>query len=292
MDYNPTYLALAANLCFAVGSLFYARFARRTSPAWVNAYKALLAAGAFAATVTLTSGWLGLQGAPLAGLLVSGAIGLGLGDVFLVTAMARMGAGRTLMIFAFQPVVLGLLAHFFLGQTLDARQRLAVVLFMLCLATVSDEGRRREGHWNTAAFAAAGAGMLLDAGGVLLTRACFEAVPALQAVEGNFYRTLGALAFFAAYSRFKPLGFVSRFKALGRRDRLLVTVGSLIGCYASLLFYLAAIKHGQLAAVSGVTITSTAFASALECAVERRRPSAHLVAAFGFFAAGMAALVG
>ena len=290
MDRTPTYLALAANQCFAVGSLFYTRFARRTSPAWVNAYKALLAAAAFALSVTATGGWLGLGGAPLAGLLVSGAVGLGLGDVFLVTAMARMGPGRTLMIFAFQPVILGALAQAFLGQTLDARQWYAIALFMLCLGAVCDEARRRHGRWDAPALGAAGVGMLIDAGGVLMTRAAFDAVPALSSLEGNFYRCLGALGFFALYSRVRPLDFGRHLSSLGRREVALVTAGSLIGCYASLLFYLAAIKHGQLAAVSGVAITGTAFASALECLVERRRPSAHLLAAFAFFAAGMAVL--
>lgn len=292
MDRTPTYLALAANLCFAVGAQFYTRFARRTSPAWVNAYKAVLAAAAFALTVTATTGWLGLGGFPLAGLLVSGAVGLGLGDVFLVTAMARMGPGRTLMLFAFQPVILGALAQAFLGQTLEPRQCYAIVFFMLCLATVSDEARRRHGHWDALALGAAGAGMLIDAGGIMLTRSVFDAVPALTALEGNFYRCLGALGFFGLYSLARPLHFGRHLASLGRRELTLVTAGSLVGCYASLFFYLAAIKTGRLAAVSGVAITGTAFASALECIVERRRPSAHLLAAFGLFAAGMAVLVG
>ncbi|MBI5596229.1 MAG: EamA family transporter [Elusimicrobia bacterium] len=291
MDRLPVLFALAANLCFAAGSLFYTRFARRTSAAWVNAFKALLAAAAFALTVTLSTGWLGLGGAPLAMLLVSGAVGLGLGDVFLVEAMARMGPGRTLMIFAFQPLVLGTLAAVLLGQPLDARRLSAVGFFMLCLATISHESRRRHGHWNAAALGAAGVGMLLDCGGILLTRSAFDAVPALSSVEGNFYRCLGALGFFFAFSRVRDLGFRRHLASLGRRELAAVTAGSLLGCYASLLFYLAAIKHGHLAAVSGVAITSTAFASALECAVERRRPSLHLGAAFAFFAAGMTVLL-
>ena len=291
MDRQATYLALAANLCFASGSLFYARFARRTSAAWVNAYKALLAAAAFAATVTVAVGWHGLSGRPLAGLIVSGAIGLGLGDVFLVTAMARMGAGRTLMVFAFQPLVLGAAAWALLGQAMGPRQFAAVAFFMLCLATIAHESRRREGHWNAAALGAAALGMLLDAGGILITRSVFDAVPALSAVEGNFYRCLGALGYFALASRFKPLGFLRHMRALGGRERALVTAGSLLGCYASLLFYLAAIKRGHLASVSGVAITSTAFASGLECLAERRRPSSHLLASFFFFAVGMGVLM-
>ena len=291
MDRQATFLALAANLCFAGGSLFYARFARRTSPDWVNAYKALLAMAAFGATVTLSVGWHGLGGTPLAALLLSGAVGLGLGDVFLVTAMARMGAGRTLMVFAFQPLVLGAAAWALLGQPMGARQAAAVALFMLCLATISHESRRREGHWNAAALGAAALGMLLDAGGILLTRSVFDAVPALSAVEGNFYRCLGALGYFAAASLFRPLDFLRHLRSLGRRETFLVTAGSLLGCYASLLFYLAAIKHGHLAAVSGVAITATAFASGLECLAERRRPSLHLAASFAFFALGMGVLM-
>ena len=57
------------------------------------------------------------------------------------------------------------------------------------------------------------------------------------------------------------------------------------------MFYLNSVRYaGALAAVSGIAITGTLFASAFECAVDRKLPSAYLLVSFVFFLGGMAFL--
>src|SRR5688572_5411471 len=126
-------LALGSSLCFATASVVFARFTRETSSAWMNTYKALICLLALALTLLLTSTWNPVAQGPMAALLASGALGLGIGDLFLLLAFARIGASRTLLLFGFQPVILGVGASFLFGQPVEPRQALSIFFFMLCL---------------------------------------------------------------------------------------------------------------------------------------------------------------
>ena len=284
--------ALAANLSFAVGVQFFTHYAKRTSSVWVNCFKALVAAALFLLTVLAQGGFHYITPASAALFFLSGMVGLGLADVFLVKAFSLMGPGRTMMIFGFQPVLIGLLSYFAFGQAVEGRKLAAVVFFMACIFIFSLESFRKHGHWNMKASLFALGGVALDALGGVITRFCFNASPGIGTTEGNFYRAAGALLLFAVMARLRPFQFFKNFRSLGRRNLLWLALGSFAGTYLSLMFYLNAVRYaGALAAVSGIAITGTLFASAFECALERKMPSGYLLAALAFFFGGMAFLV-
>jgi drug/metabolite transporter (DMT)-like permease len=283
--------ALAANLVFAIGVQFFTHYARRISSMWVNCFKAGVASALFLLTVLVQGGF--HQLAPeFAGLfLLSGMVGLGLADLFLIKAFSLMGPGRTMLLFGFQPLVIGLLSYFIFGQAVEGRKLVAVLFFVVCLFIFSLESFRKHGHWNMRASLFALGGVVLDGVGVIITRFAFNANPGIGTTEGNFYRAAGALLLFAVISRFRPFQFFEKLRTLGRRNLQWLLVGSFAGTYLSLVFYLAAIRYaGALAAVAGIGITGTLFSSAFECAYERKLPSAYLLTAFVFFFAGMAFL--
>ncbi len=133
--------------------------------------------------------------------------------------------------------------------------------------------------------------IVLDGLGVLITRYSFNNSPGIGTTEGNFYRAVGALLLFAVLSRVKPFHFISKLKGLSRANLFWITLGSAAGTYLSLMFYLEAVRYaGALAAVSGIAITGTIFASVFECLADRKLPSAYLVVSFVFFLAGMSFL--
>ena len=285
--------ALAANLSFAVGVQFFTHYARKASSVWVNCFKGLVAAVLFAVTVLVTGGFTGAPPAFTALFFLSGALGLGLADIFLIKAFSLMGPGRTMMVFGFQPFLIGVISYFAFGQALEPRKAAAVLFFIVCLYIFSLESFRKQGHWNIKASLFALGGVLLDGTGVVITRYCFNNTPGISTTEGNFYRAAGALLLFAALSRLRPFHFVEKLRTLGGKNLFWLGVGSVAGTYLSLMFYLQSVRHaGALAAVSGIAITGTLFASIFECAVERRRPSSYLVVAFVFFLGGMALLFG
>lgn len=283
--------ALAANLSFAVGVQFFTHYARRVSTLWVNCYKGLVAAALFGLTALLRGGFQGVGAGEAALFLLSGMMGLGLADVFIIKAFALMGPGRTMMLFGFQPLIIGSASYLLFGQALEPAKVYAVFFFVVCLFIFSLESFRKHGHWNARASLFGLAGVAFDGLGVVITRYAFNSSPGLNTVEGNFYRALGALLLFAGIAAVKPFGFVEKLRELRLSGAAWITVGSIAGTYLSLLFYLSAIRYsGALAAVSGIAITGTIFASAFECLTERRAPSRYLLASFAFFLAGMAFL--
>ena len=283
--------ALAANLSFAIGVQFFTHYARRTSSLWVNCFKAAVAAVLFGLTIFAQGGFHAIGYGYAALFFVSGMVGLGLADVLLIKAFSLMGPGRTMMLFGFQPLVIGVISYFAFGQAVDVRKIYAILFFIVCLFIFSLESFRKQGHWNAKASFFALSGVVLDAVGVLITRYTFNHSPGLSTTEGNFYRAVGALLLFGLLSRFKPFQFWGRLGSLGRRNLLWIALGSVAGTYLSLMFYLSAVRYaGALAAVSGIAITGTLFASAFECAVDRKLPSAYLLVSFVFFLGGMAFL--
>lgn len=283
--------ALAANLSFAVGVQFFTHYARSISSLWVNCFKGLVAAILFAVTILAAGGFHQLSPGMASLFMLSGIIGLGLGDIYIIKAFSLMGPGRTMMVFGFQPVLIGVVSYFAFGQAIDADKFYAILFFVACLYIFSLESFRKQGHWNVKASLFALAGVTLDGLGVLITRYAFNYSPGISTTEGNFYRAAGALVLFAAISAVKPFHFVEKLKGIGRSGLIWITVGSVAGTYLSLMFYLYAIRYtGALAAVSGIAITGTLFASAFECVIEKKLPSRYLVIAFFFFLGGMAFL--
>ncbi len=283
--------ALLANLSFAIGVQFFTHYARRISSLWVNCFKGLVAAVLFAATIGFQGGFHQVSFGCVALFAFSGVIGLGLADVCLIKSFSLMGPGRTMLLFGFQPLVIGVLSYFLFGQAVDARKFVAILFFIVCLFIFSLESFRKQGHWNSKATMFALGGIILDGLGVLITRYAFNSAPGIGTTEGNLYRALGAIALFALLSRVKPFHFFEKLRTLGARNLGWITVGSIAGTYMSLMFYLTAIRYSSaLATVSGIAITGTIFSSAFECAFERKLPSRYLMVSFGFFLAGMSFL--
>ncbi len=283
--------ALAANFSFAVGVLFFTHYARRISSVWVNCFKACVAAALFLLTVLAQGGFHQIDPGFAGLFFLSGMVGLGLADICLVKAFSLMGPGRTMMIFGFQPLIIGILGYFAFGQAVEGRKLAAIIFFVACLFIFSLESFRKNGHWNMKACLFALGGVALDGVGVVITRFSFNANPGIGTTEGNFYRAAGALLLFAVISRVRPFHFFEKLGTLSRRSVLWITLGSFAGTYLSLMFYLSAVRYaGALAAVAGIGITGTLFSSAFECAYERKMPSPYLLVALVFFFAGMAFL--
>ena len=280
--------ALGANLSFAVGVQFFTHYARRFSSLWVNCFKAAAALALFGLTVCLQGGFHPIELKYLLLFFASGVLGLGAADVFLIKSFSLMGPGRTMMIFGFQPLLIGALSYFLFGQTLDAGKFTAVIFFVVCLFIFSLESFNRHGHWNVKAGVFALCAVVLDAAGIMITRCAFNASPNLGTTEGNFYRAAGAVVFFILLSPIRPFHFIKGVKSLSRRSLLFMFAGSAAGTYLSLMLYLSAVRYaGALAGVSGIAITGTIFASVFECVIERKPPSAYLLVSFAFFLAGM-----
>ena len=283
-------LVLAANLCFATASLAFAEISRKLSPAWMNFFKVLVAWIAFAVVVFVFSEWQPVGNLIWGALLLSGVLGLAIGDMFLLTAYVRLGAARTLILFGFQPFFIGVSAHFLLGQEITWLKSLAVLFFLLCLFTFSLEKFRENGRWEIWGLAAALIGVLFDNSGVLLTRWAFDQAAGMDPYQANLIRCTGALVFFIMFSLVRPVRLVKGFQLLDSRARWMAVLAAFMGTFMSLLFYLTAVRTGHLASISAMAVFGPLLTSFFECIYYRRWPNRYLLSALGFFMVGFAVL--
>lgn len=253
----------------------------------MNTIKALVALISFSLVVLLSSGPTSLHLAAILPFMISGALGLGIGDWFLLNAFREIGPGRTMILFGFQPLIFGFFGWTLFGQVVPLHKFWGILFFVFCLLTLSRESFRIDRSYGVKGLSFAFAGMFLDASGAMISRYLFDQNPELTVFEGNLYRCLGALFVFSFLSLWRPMNFVGTWKLQSEKGKLMLIFGSLLGTFISLSLYLKALQSAHLASLSGVAITGSLFTAALECLIKRQWPSRSLLLAFSFFLVGM-----
>jgi len=291
MNMNVYILGLLSNFTFALGSQFFTFFTNKFSSTWVNAFKATFALFAFGFVLLLTNGFHPITISGFVLFFISGFLGLGIGDIFLLKAFGEIGPGRTLMIFGFQPIIIGFLSFILFDQDLDMEKFWAILFFIICVVIFSIETFRKSGKWQLQGIMYAFAGMFLDAVGLIITRYNYNLNIDLTPGEANFYRCLGAVFLFAILKFITPFDFRKNFKSLNLKLKGGLFLGAFLGTYVSLAFYLTAIQTAHLASLSALAITSTIFSAGFECIMDRKLPTKYWWGAFAFFLGGMYFLI-
>jgi drug/metabolite transporter (DMT)-like permease len=129
--------ALTAAFLWALASVWFTRLGSHLSVIEVNFLKGMLALILLVITLYLSGG--GLQSIPanaLGLLLVSGVIGITLGDSAYLQALQHLGPRRTLLLATLAPPMVGLIAWGVLGETLAWTTWLGILLTVAGIAWV------------------------------------------------------------------------------------------------------------------------------------------------------------
>jgi drug/metabolite transporter (DMT)-like permease len=294
---NGAYLlALSAAVLFSGASVVFARFAVSHSSLWMNLLKNTVAGIAFFVasgfSILFTAERLSMLSGPSATyLLVSGVVGLAVGDLFLFRAYQRIGSARTIMIFSFSPIFLTVEGFFFFGQGLSLNQAVALLFMIACAWTISFEKFRASGEWEWLGILFALTGVVLDNVGVVLSRMAFDLSPGTSAFTANAVRAVGAVAVLLVVQRFSGERVFRSFGRLEWRDRSLVVFASFLGTFLSLSCWLTAIKIGHIGSLAGVGSFNPVAASLWEWALLRKRPTVYLLVAMALFLTGFFVLL-
>ncbi|MGE3609224.1 MAG: EamA family transporter [Bacteriovoracaceae bacterium] len=286
---NPIYvysLAIAANLFFSTSSMVFSIYARRFSSMWINQVKVSVAFIAFIIAMFFSNQLIPVPLTTMALLFLSGLGGLCIGDIFLFRAYTTLGAGRSLVLFSFQPLMLGIYGHFFLSQNFSLNQTLAVICMVICIFIFMLERNKQTGSWDFKSFVWAFLGISLDAIGVMLTRSAYEITPGLETFQVNVIRCLGALVGFLLISPKSYISVTKDILGLTKRDQLIVIGSAISGCFLSLTLYLAALKYAHVGTLTAISITGPIWVSLLECFYYKKWPNFFLISAFAFFLTG------
>lgn len=258
---------------------------------WINQIKVVIAFLAFIIAMLVTKQAAPLNTYGLSFLILSGFAGLCLGDIFLFRAFTTLGPARSLVLYSFQPLMLGLYGYFFLGQVFSANQTLAVICMVICIFIFMLERNKLTGTWDFRSFMWAFLGITLDAFGVMLTREAYELNPGLETFQVNVIRCLGALAGFLLLSPKSYFVVAKDFIRLRKREISLLVGAAITGCFISLTLYLAALKYAHVGTLTAIAITGPVWVSLLESFYHRRLPNLYLVGAFVFFMTGFYLMV-
>jgi drug/metabolite transporter (DMT)-like permease len=282
--------ALGSNLTFSLSTIIYTSFSKRVSVLWMNAFKTLVALACGVLWLTVFGSWEKIPTESIIAFLLSGFVALNVGDLFMLSAFTRIGPGRTMMLWGFQPLFLGFGGYLFFDQAITWERLFALVFFFACLFVISHEKYKQQGHWEIRGLLFALIGTSLDAAGILLSRYGYDQMTG-DVVNGHVYRCLGSALGFGLFSFFRPIHLKSGFIKLTTGQRSMATFGAFLGTFLALWFYLSAIRIGHLQSIAAISITSPVFASIFESVYLNQRPSPKLLLAFVFFLMGFLILL-
>jgi len=132
--------ALGAAFLWASASLIFTRLGQTIPPILLNICKGLVAIALLLLTIMLTQVPLGsLTPRMMSLLVISGILGIGIGDTAYLSALRSLGARRTLLIETLAPPLAAILAFIFLGEALNFQNWIGIALTLTGVAWVITE---------------------------------------------------------------------------------------------------------------------------------------------------------
>lgn len=284
-------LAIGANLAYSSSSMVFSIYARKFNPGWINQVNVTIAGIAFFIAMLISQSYVELNLTAIAFLLLSGFAGLCVGDIFVFRAFTTLGPARSLILYSFQPLLVGVYGYFFLGQVFTSNQTIAVICMMICVFIFMLERNKTTGSWDIRSFVWAGLGISLDAISIMLSREAYEVAPNLEAFQTNFIRCIGAIIAFILISPKSYQVITNDLKVLPKKEISLISGAAFCGCFLSLSMYMTALKFAHVGTLTSISITGPVWVSLLESLYHRKMPNIFLLGAFSFFLFGFYLMV-
>lgn len=141
IDFGGELAALGAALLWAVSAVIYAQLGQKIPPLALNLSKGAIAIALIVLTLIVQGNTspTGIEPLALGFLLLSGIVGIGLGDTFYFEGLNNLGARRTLLVQALAPPLTALIALIFLQEALSLGAWLGIFLTVLGVAWVISE---------------------------------------------------------------------------------------------------------------------------------------------------------
>jgi drug/metabolite transporter (DMT)-like permease len=227
-------VALTAALFWAISARFYGHSTKQWSVLLLNATKNGVAVVVLAVLLWLLPLQQTADAYTVWVLILSGIIGIGLGDTALLAALKRMGEQNTLLIAeTLAPVVVVTLGFLLLAESLTWIQFFGILLVLFATDLAIGWRKQKQLDWWAVGFAVIAA--LCQATGALISR-FFLTTTDLGVLESAVWRLLGGLAFALVgliWMRYRRTTI--RFEPFTRRQwvKLLVAIflGTVIGVF-------------------------------------------------------------
>jgi drug/metabolite transporter (DMT)-like permease len=265
IEFQGELAALGAALIWAVSSLIYVSLGKHMLPLVLNVTKTGIAIVLILLTLGIQGNVpaIGLEAAAL--LLLSGIIGIGIGDTAFFAALNQLGARRVLLIQALAPPLTAILAAFFLQEQLSLSACLGIVLTVAGVSWVivertpdTDDTDRAMVTIIPRGVVWALAAALAQAGGAVLSRTALVTTE-ISPLESTLLRLLGGMVVLVGllclrrsrWQGFQPLRS-GQFLAI-------VIATSFAGTYLGIWLQQVSLKYTQAGIAQSLSATSPLF---------------------------------
>lgn len=246
---NFTYIgetaAIATALCWAITSTAFEDAGKKIGSVNLNLLR-LLFGFLFLSTYTLiTRGYLlptDASPSTWGWLMLSGFIGLALGDLMLFEAFVRIGARISMLIYASVPPLSALFAYVFLGESMTVIQMIGMFVTLTGITMVIIDGQGKKVHFNHPLI-----GLLLAFGGAVGQASGYiigkYGMGAYDAFASTQIRLIAGIISFITL--FTVRGYWQSFIPIFRKPRLLgsTIIGAIFGPFIGISLSLFAVQQ-------------------------------------------------
>lgn len=249
--------ALSAASLWAVSSVVYGRLGRKISPLHLNLLKGAIAIALLGLTLLVRGELLpAITTTNLCLLLLSGSIGIGLGDTAFFASLNCLGARRSLLMETLAPPIAAIFALIFLQERLNASTWGGILLTVVGVAWVVTErvplGEGRPVHLRKGIIFGIVAAISLAIGGILARAALADT--SISPLWAALLRLSGGIVSLLPWLRIQQRSFAGKLPSV----QVLVGIGlaAFMGTYLGIWLQQVAIKFTEVGIA--LTLTNTA----------------------------------
>jgi drug/metabolite transporter (DMT)-like permease len=276
MPYLGEIAALATAVCWSLCSIAFTAAAKRIGPLQVNLYRLPMAIILIAVTYTFVFDDRNISLQSALWLVVSGVIGLAIGDTFLFQAFVMIGSRLSMLLLSLTPPMTAILAYFFLGEIVSSigifgiLMTIAGVSWVVAERTSDSFGRKVRVSWKGIFFAVMAA--VSQAVGLILAKKGL--IPEMNPLLAALIRILSAGVILWPFALL--MGKVKSPRSLFSNDNTalkMVIAGAILGPFLGVTLSLISVKYTDTGVAATLMSIVPVLMIPLVLVLEKEHPS-------------------
>ena len=253
------FAALGTALCWAIAARLFRGTSNAFSPLTMNFWKGLISIGILAVVLLFVQP-VSLSTSTIVWLLISGFIGIGIGDTCFFKALQSIGDSQAVLVAeTLAPLFTALFAMAFIGEWITWQQWVGVAVVLLSVDMVIKARKRSTTHvFATSGYLYGVAAALCQAIGAVVSRDILSTGD-IDAASAAFLRLVGGMVFvvpFIAITKTRYMPVINYQNDSGKRVWPAFIVATLLGTTAAIYLQMFAFAYAKAAVVQTLIATS------------------------------------
>ncbi|RPJ65470.1 DMT family transporter [Alteromonas sediminis] len=249
--------ALSTALCWAIAARLFRVLGRSFSPLALNFYKGLVAIVLLWVITTFFIPGIALPNSAYIWLLLSGVIGIGLGDTFFFQALNKIGDSQSILVAeTLAPIFTALMAMAWINEWLTWEQWLGIAIVIFSVDVIVKIQKKDETQiFVLSGYVFAGLAALCQAVGAVISRDILTTYTDLDAFNASQIRLIGGMAIIVILMLVMRQNWKPKTENVVKTWQLFAAA-TVLGTVAALYLQMLAFQHTKAAIVQTLFATS------------------------------------